>query len=147
VTDWSTLALAHHWPDQYRRCAVVRGRRVCRRCLALYPLAFASMLASLAGLGLPPRYDVWVAWLLPLPCVVELVAEAVGWVRYSPRRQVLLTIPLAVALGRGLARYLEAPSDRLFWAVALLYGALAGGATAYGWWRAVSGGAARAEAG
>ncbi len=60
--------------------------------------------------------------LLPLPSVVEFVLEHLDVIGYQPVRQVLLTLPLAVALGRGFAIYVEDPTSRLFWGVVLVYG-------------------------
>lgn len=37
----------------------------------------------------------------------------------------LLTLLAAPALGRGFARYLRQPSDRLFWNMVLLFGGAA----------------------
>lgn len=115
--------LSHHFPDQYDRCVRVGDRHVCRRCLALYPLTFAVMVASLFG-PWPGALDRWVLVLLPLPSVVEFVLEHLGVIRYQPLRQVLLTIPLAIALGRGFALYVRDPASRLFWGVVLVYGAV-----------------------
>ncbi len=42
-------------------------------------------------------------------------------IRYQPTRQVLLTVPLAVALGVGFGRYLRHPADPLFWGVVVVY--------------------------
>ncbi|HET6663331.1 MAG TPA: hypothetical protein VFG94_03700, partial [Acidimicrobiales bacterium] len=40
--DPTPLSLSHHWPDEYDRCVTVGGRKVCRRCLVLYPTALVS---------------------------------------------------------------------------------------------------------
>lgn len=125
------LWLSHHWPEDYDRCLVVGGRHVCRRCAVLYPLALVTMVASL--LLLPPTWgpDPWLLVLLPLPAVIELVGEQAGVLRHRPRRQVAVTVPLGVALGRGFARYLEHPADPLFWGVVAAYSAVAGGAVVW----------------
>ena len=115
--------LSHHFPEQYDRCVRIGDRHVCRRCLALYPLAFAVMVWSLLG-PWPGGLDGWVLVLLPLPSVIEFVLEHLDVIGYQPVRQVLLTIPLAVALGRGFAIYVEDPTSRLFWGVVLVYGGL-----------------------
>jgi hypothetical protein len=115
--------LSHHFPESYDRCVVIGERHVCRRCLALYPLAFAVMLLSLVG-PWPGELDGWLLVLLPLPSVVEFVLEHLSVVRYQPVRQVVLTIPLAIALGRGFAIYVKDPTSRLFWGVVLVYGSV-----------------------
>ena len=119
--DPTPLWLSHHWPDEYDRCVVVGGRRVCRRCLVLYPVSLAAALF----LGLvwcwPERLDPWFLWLLPLPAVVEFVAEQLRWIRHSPTRLVVLTVPLAIACGRMYVRYLDDQRDGLVWTVAATY--------------------------
>ncbi len=47
-----------------------------------------------------------------------------AWRSYQPLRQTLLTIPMAVALGVGFARYLDHQTDLLFWGVVLGYSAV-----------------------
>lgn len=120
----TALWLSHHWPEDYDRCTVVAGRNVCRRCGTLYPLALVVMALALAGWWWPPGWDPVALVVLPLPTVVDWVAEHLGLVRYSPRRQVAVTVPLGLALGAGFARYLEDPGDPWFWAVVVGYGGL-----------------------
>jgi hypothetical protein len=118
----AALLLAHHPPSQYDRCFRVGGWHVCRRCAVLYPVAFLAAALSLAGWLWPARWDDKLLWLLPLPVTLELVFERFGSLRYRPWRQLLLTLLAAPALGRGFARYLLHPGDRLFWSMVLLYG-------------------------
>jgi hypothetical protein len=120
----SPLWLAHHYPEDYDRCVTVGRTHVCRRCLALYPVAFVVMVLTLAGARWPTGWDALALVVLPLPSVVEFVLEHLGVIGYQPRRQVLLTFPLAVALGVGFGRYLRHPSDLLFWAVVVGYGSI-----------------------
>lgn len=115
--------LAHHYPEDYDRCVVIGRSHVCRRCLALYPLALVVLLVCLA---IQPERSLELGALviLSLPAVVELVLEQLGVLRYSPRRQVAVTLLLAVGLGAGFAIYLDDQLDRGFWAVVLLYSAI-----------------------
>jgi peptidoglycan/LPS O-acetylase OafA/YrhL len=117
------LWLAHHYPEDYDRCVVVAGRHVCRRCLALYPLALVVLVAT-AGWRPPLALDVALVAGLPLLGVAEFVAEHLGAVAHHARRQVLATLPVGVGAGRGLARYLDDHLDPLFWSVVVLYGAV-----------------------
>lgn len=112
--------LAHHYPEDYDRCVVIGRSHVCRRCLALYPLAFVVLGLCLA---IQPGRAVQVGALalLSLPAVVELVVEQLGVIRYSPRRQVAVTLLLAVGLGAGFAAYLEDQLDPAFWGIVVLY--------------------------
>src|SRR5215207_2362807 len=114
------LWLSHHPTDQYDRCVPIGGRHVCRRCLLLYPIAFLTTAVSFAGW--PDAIDPWLLALAPLPAVIEWWLEHLGRITYAPNRQVALTIPLAIALGRGFARYLDDPLDPLFWAMVVVYG-------------------------
>jgi len=117
------LWLSHHDPNAYDRCVLVAGRQVCRRCLVLYPLAFVVLVvAQASGWSGPTEALALVA--LPLPAVIEFVLEHRGVVRYSPVRQMLVTIPLAVALGAGFDRYLDRPGDVLFWSIVVGYTAV-----------------------
>jgi hypothetical protein len=115
------LWLAHHHPAQYERCVPLGRHRVCRRCAVLYPTAVVVMALSLAGLHWPALLDSALLWLLPAPAVAEFVGEHLGVVRHHPRRLVGLTLLAAPALGRGFARYLAHPGDRLWWNVVATY--------------------------
>jgi hypothetical protein len=113
--------LSHHWPSGYDRCAVVRGRHVCRRCLVLYPVALVAGLAIGLGSWWPASLDPWALWLLPLPGVIEFVLDNLGRIAYSPRRQVALSAAGAVAAGVGYLRYLDDALDPLVWSVVGVY--------------------------
>ena len=115
--------LAHHDPAGYDRCVMVGGRPVCRRCLVLYPLALVVLVAAGVA-GWSGGSEAVVLLVFPLPAVVEFVLEHRGVLRYNPVRQILVTIPLAVALGAGFDRYLARHSDPLFWATVVGYTAV-----------------------
>ena len=127
--------LAHHYPDDYDRCVVIGRTHVCRRCIVLYPVAFAVMGLALADIRVPESLDHWLLVLLPAPAVTEFVLEHLGVVRYQPLRQTLLTIPMGVALGIGFARYLDHQGDPLFWGVVVGYSFIGLGASIIGWRR------------
>jgi hypothetical protein len=116
------LLLSHHPPSQYDRCIRIGGHHVCRRCAVLYPLAFAVAIASLAGAHWPEAWDRALLYLLPLPVTLEFVIERFGGLRYHAGRQMVATLIAAPALGRGFARYVAHPGDRLFWTMVLLFG-------------------------
>jgi len=127
------MYLAHHYPEDYEHCVVIGGAHVCRRCLVLYPLAALVMVASL-GWHPERAIDVAVVVLFPLPAVVELVLEQVGVLRYDRRRQVAVTIPLAVGLGRAFAIYLDDQASLLFWSVVVAYSVITVSAVAWRHW-------------
>lgn len=122
----SPVWLSHHRSGEEDRCVRVGNRSLCRRCLWLWPLTFAAMVVS-ATVGLwPTDLDELFLTVLPLPAVIEFLAEVRGRVRYDARRQIATAVPLSLALGRGLARYLEDPGDALFWQMVLIYGGICG---------------------
>ena len=116
------LLLSHHPPSQYDRCIRIGRHHVCRRCVVLYPVAFAVAIASLLGAHWPEGWDRTLLYLLPLPVTLEFVIERFGGIRYRPGRQVALTLLAAPAFGRGFARYWAHPNDKLFWGMVLLFG-------------------------
>ncbi len=115
--------LAHHYPEDYDRCLVIGRSHVCRRCLALYPLAIVVL--GVCIVARPGRTTEIVALaVLSLPAVVELVLEQLGAIRYAPRRQVGVTLLLAVGLGAGFAVYLDDQLDPIFWLIVVGYTAV-----------------------
>lgn len=126
--------LAHHWPEDYDRCVRIGRSHVCRRCLVLYPLALATALVVglLGPAAVPPWLTAAALVVLPLPAVVDFVAEHRGWAPPSPGRLVVVTIPLAVGLGAGFARYLEHLTDPWFWGAVVVYGGLCGAVALWG---------------
>jgi hypothetical protein len=117
------LWLTHHWADEYDRCAVLGGRHVCRRCLTLYPIALTVMALSFVGLApWPESLDPILIWLLCIPATLEFLAEKLGDVRYAPRRQVVVTAAVGLALGRGLAHEVDDRWSWLFWGPVLVFG-------------------------
>jgi hypothetical protein len=126
------LWLSHHWPEDYDRCVRIGRSHVCRRCVVLYPIAFAVLGVSVAVSAQPGTLGVAALVLLPLPALLDFVAEQLQLVRPSPSRLVAVTIPLGIGLGAGFARYVESPGDRWFWGVVLVYGLFAGLALLWG---------------
>lgn len=116
------LWLAHHWPDDYERCVEIRGRHVCRRCLALYGTSFAVAIVLLAGVPLwPESLDLWIIWGLCIPATVDFVGEQTGMIRYSARRQLITTMMLGPALGAGIAHELRDSWSWEFWGPVLVF--------------------------
>jgi hypothetical protein len=88
----------------------------------VYPVWLAASVLAVAGLRWPEAWDPWVVWLLPLPATIEWWLEHLGRLEYSPGRNVAVSVLAAVGVGVAFARYLERPTDPLFWAVVLTYG-------------------------
>jgi hypothetical protein len=88
----------------------------------VYPVWSAVSLLAVAGLRWPEGWDPWVVWLLPLPAAIEWWLEHLGRLEYSPGRNVAVSVLAAVGVGVAFARYLERPTDLLFWAAVLTYG-------------------------
>ena len=112
----------HHHPDQYDRCVVVGGTHYCRRCLTLYPMAALFAALTLGGWSLwPESLDLWFIWLPCLPATVDFVAEQLQLVRYSARRQLLTTLLVAPALGRGIGHELQDSFSWELWGPVLCF--------------------------
>jgi uncharacterized membrane protein len=99
--------LAHHWPGQLDRCYRFRlGAKpvwVCARCLGVYPVMVALVVALLA-LRPPLGWWDW-PWLygLPLPALVDWAySRLTGKPGYNWLRTVV-----GVFLGIGLARMVQ----------------------------------------
>ena len=129
------MLLAHHDPTERHRCARVGRRWICRRCLVLYPLLLAMMIATGAGLfgAVPVAGRNPLLWLLPLPAALEYTGEAFAVLRYAPRRQVVVTVLQACGGGAGFAWELLDAESVSFWQATLLYGCAAVAITAMGW--------------
>ncbi len=128
--DWSVqdppvadtpLWLSHHFPADYDRCAVIGGRHVCRRCLFMYPVALVAGIAAGAGFTWGSGLDAALIFLLPLPAVIDFVADNLGLVRYSARRQAILSAIGAVGAGKGYVRYLDDHTDPVVWSIVAVY--------------------------
>jgi len=118
--------LAHHWPEHYQeRCAVIGGRHVCRRCSALYPLGILVAIVSAAGYApWPESIDPWPIWLLSIPATIAYCAEAMGWLKYSPKVQVGTTLVAAVAFGRALGYEFQDRWSSEFWGPIAVFGGI-----------------------
>ena len=105
------LLLAHHPPSQYARCLRVGDRHILdgHRCSHGAHHCSPHLPSSLL-LNETVRID----W--------RTQSTSFGALAYRPLRQIALTVVAAPALGRGLARNLLHPGDRLFWTMALLFG-------------------------
>lgn len=118
------LWLSHHWPEHDDRCVHIGRLHICRRCLVLYPLTLATVVV-VAVLDVPFGGSVIAAmWLLPLPMVLEWIAEHAGRASYSPSRQVAFAALAAPALGLALAEHLRHPFTPAAVAPVLCYAAV-----------------------
>lgn len=117
--------LSHHYTEEAERCFCWSNRYYCRRCFVLYPLMFLLIGFALGDFWLWPSQDdsIWLC-ILPLPAVIEFVCEQLRYFSYSSTRQIITTLFLAPALGKGFARYLENQGDLLFWGMVLTYGGI-----------------------
>ena len=76
----------------------------------------------------PRSLDAWFLFILPAPASAEFCLEKLLRLPYRPWRQLLFTLLLAPALGRGFIRYAKDPADPLFWAMVLCFGGACGAA-------------------
>ncbi len=92
----------------------------------LYPVAFAVMFLALGSISWPNNLDPVLLLILPVPVVIEYIAEQLRGVLYDARRQVLLTLLAAPALGTGLARHIVSPFETWFVVMVGLHGGTCG---------------------
>lgn len=124
-TARKNLWIAHHWPHRYERCATIGGRHVCRRCLWFYSISFIVLGLGFVGISpWPASLDVAMVWILPIPATIDFVLGELGRLKYDPRRQVLVTSILALAVGRGFYIELLDRGSTTFWAPVLVFGSI-----------------------
>lgn len=117
IDGWITpLWLSHHYPENYDRCVRVGRKHICRRCIVLYPLAAAVMVAAVVADTSPGLLTIALV-VLPLPAVVEWTLEHRGRIPYIPRLHLVLSAILGVGLGAGFARTAANRFDPVFWGV------------------------------
>lgn len=125
------LFFSHHYPEEYYRCVRIGKFHFCRRCVFLYPLTFLVLGLSFTTYLWPVEFDPFLLLLLPIPATIEFSLEQLKKIPYRPKIQILTTLLLAPALGKGLGRYLLNQTDLLFWGMTLFYGGLSGMALFY----------------
>jgi uncharacterized membrane protein len=77
----SAFLLAHHHPEDYRRCFAIRGRHVCARCISLYPVLVTVLASQIAFKAASTRpWELWVVVGLTLPAFVDWARG-----RFDPR--------------------------------------------------------------
>ena len=62
--------------------------------------------------------------MLCVPATVEFLAEKLAGVAYDARRQTIVTLAVAVALGRGLALELDGRWSPTFWGPVIVFGTI-----------------------
>ena len=80
------------------------------------------MLVQLATGVVPDNIELALMILLPIPTTVVFVLEQLAVLGYSSRRVIAGSVLFAPALGLGLARYMQNPTDKRFWGMVLLFG-------------------------
>ena len=134
VAARKNLWRAHHWPHRYERCTTIGGRHVCRRCLWFYSVSLAVLAVNAMSLRLwPEAWEPGVLWLLALPATIEFIGGEFGAWRYDARRQILVTMVMGVAVGRGFHVELASPGHWVCWGPVLVYGSLWFTAAAIAW--------------
>lgn len=110
TTAVGPMWLAHHDDAHAARCVRIGAIYVCRRCAVLYPGMLIVAAVQLAG-GVPSPVGVALMWMMPLPVVIEWIAEHVARVAYSAKRQVATTAAASVSFGVALGRHLRHPFE------------------------------------
>lgn len=80
------------------------------------------MFLTLGSIGWSSTLDPILLLALPAPVAIEYIAEQLGALAYSARRQQLVTAIAAPALGTGLARHIETPFPKWFVVMVGVYG-------------------------
>lgn len=127
LTGRKNMWLAHHWPEHYaERCVSIRGRHVCRRCAALYPLGFlTAVLFAVSGFTFwPTEIDPAPIWILSFPATVAYCAEAFGLISYNAKVQVGTTIAAGFAFGHALGYELQNRWSSEFWGPIAVFGGI-----------------------
>ncbi|HEY0093367.1 MAG TPA: DUF2085 domain-containing protein [Archangium sp.] len=116
--------LSHHHEDEYNRTYLLRGVRVCARCLGTYPVLVAVMMGLFAVRApLVWHWDVPVVLGLTLPALVDWAVGRFRPASGSNAVRTLTGVLLGVALGRSLFVHLQKPlPPMLLWQAALVLG-------------------------
>ncbi len=108
------LWLSHHEPANYGRCVRLAGLHVCARCLGVYPVLFAALALQVAfRASLRGTWDSWVAWVLPLPALVDWAQGRFRPSSGTNARRLLTGALLGAALSRSLYLHLRRPGHPL----------------------------------
>ena len=120
------LWLSHHWPaDYHQRCVYLRGRPVCRRCSALYPIGITIAFLAAAGAGpWPATIDPYPIWILSIPATAAYVGESIGLFGYNVKWQVATTLLAGIAFGRALGYELLDRWSAEFWGPIAVFGGI-----------------------
>jgi hypothetical protein len=105
----SSRWLTHHDPEHQDRCVHLGPVLVCGRCVVLYPIVLATAILTVAADVRPDAAIIAAMWLLPVPMVIEWIAEHAGVATYVPWRQRLLTALAAPGFGLALGEHLRHP--------------------------------------
>ncbi|MBI5545901.1 MAG: DUF2085 domain-containing protein [Deltaproteobacteria bacterium] len=102
--------LSHHWPSELHRCVPLLGLHVCARCLTLYPAMLAGIAVQI-GIRAPLHWsaDPWVAFLLPLPALVDWARGRLNPATGSHLSRMLTGALLGLGLSRTLFLHFVEP--------------------------------------
>ncbi len=114
--DASTAAflLAHHYPEDYGRCYAIGGRRICARCIGLYPVLLAVLASELAlRMTAVQPWEPFAIGVLTLPALADWARG-----RFDPSSgtnpvRTLTGVLLGIALARTVYLNMVAPANWL----------------------------------
>ena len=110
----SPFVLSHHPPSQLHRCVQVGGVHLCARCLGVYPVMLAAIGVQIvlkAGLAWPA--DPWIAFLLPVPALVDWARGKLDPATGSNASRLGTGALLGLSLGRTIFLHLRRPGFAL----------------------------------
>jgi uncharacterized membrane protein len=102
--------LSHHPPEELHRACRLGGVHVCARCLGVYPVLLAGLLAQFAlRTPLWHRWDVGLVVLLTLPALLDWAYGRFRTHAFGNLWRLSTGVLLGVALSRSLYVHLQRP--------------------------------------
>jgi len=116
------LLLAHHEPAEYNHTVNVRGIRLCARCTGVYLGIFLALCLVCSGWTPQDYYLTVIAFLLPLPAMVDWTAHMLAGFGGSNIVRVSSGLMIGFAYIALIATVFKTPFEWRVYASAILFG-------------------------